>query len=155
MKERGVDFILCPTYVGVAAELGTPQYWSYTAIWNILDQPAVIFPTGLKADPALDPVEAAYTPRSPVDEREYKKCEFFFLMAMLYPIVQSQGKMLNSSFQNTIDKPDAFAGAPIAVQLVGKHFRDEETVAAADLLSKIVQNRADSRVGGLGKQIDK
>lgn len=41
---------------------------------------------------------------------------------------------------NTIDKPDAFAGAPIAMQLVGKHFRDEETVAAADLLAKIVQN---------------
>lgn len=79
MKERGVDFILCPTYVGVAAELGTPQYWSYTAIWNILDQPAVIFPTGLKADPALDHVEADYTPRSPTDEREYKKCECLML----------------------------------------------------------------------------
>lgn len=40
---------------------------------------------------------------------------------------------------DTSDKPDVFAGAPIAVQLVGKHFKDEETVAAAELLSKIVQ----------------
>lgn len=30
MKERGVDFILSPAYVGVAAELQTAQYWLYT-----------------------------------------------------------------------------------------------------------------------------
>ena len=54
MKERGVDFILAPAYVGVAAELHTAQYWLYTAIWNILDQPCVTFPTGLTADPSID-----------------------------------------------------------------------------------------------------
>lgn len=37
------------------------------------------------------------------------------------------------------DVPETFVGAPIALQLVGKHFRDEETVAATDLVSKIVQ----------------
>lgn len=76
MRERGVDFILCPTYVGVAAELGTAQYWNYTGIWNILDQPAVIFPTGLKADPEIDAAEADYRPRSTVEEREFKKCKY-------------------------------------------------------------------------------
>lgn len=76
MKERGVDYILCPTYVGVAAELGTAQYWSYTAIWNILDQPAIIFPTGLKADPEIDAIETDYKPRSVTDEREYSKCKY-------------------------------------------------------------------------------
>lgn len=75
MKERGVDVILCPTYVGVASELGTAQYWLYTSTWNILDQPGAVFPTGLKADPKVDAIEADYKPRSPVDEREYKKCE--------------------------------------------------------------------------------
>lgn len=75
MVERGVDVLLCPTYVGVAPELGTAQYWPYTATWNILDQPGVIFPTGLKADPEVDVVETDYTPRSAVDEREFKKCK--------------------------------------------------------------------------------
>ncbi len=56
MKERGVDVILCPAYVGVAAELAQGQYWLYTSIWNILDQPAITFPTGLKADPKIDVV---------------------------------------------------------------------------------------------------
>jgi hypothetical protein len=76
MKERGVDVILCPAYIGAAAQLGTGKYWLYTAIWNILDQPAAIFPTGLKVDSELDPVEVSYTPRSRQDEDEYKKCKF-------------------------------------------------------------------------------
>jgi amidase len=75
MKERSVDFILCPTYVGAAAELGTAQYWVYTAIWNILDQPAVVFPTGLQVNPTIDIAETDYKPRSDVDEREFKRCK--------------------------------------------------------------------------------
>jgi hypothetical protein len=75
MKERGVDVLLCPAYVGVAPELASGQYWLYTAIWNILDQPAVTFPTGLKAEPEIDVVETDYRPRSAEDEREYKKCK--------------------------------------------------------------------------------
>ncbi|KAJ6437915.1 NAP family protein [Purpureocillium lavendulum] len=68
MKERGVDMILCPAYVGAAATLGSGQYFLYTAIWNILDQPCVTFPTGLIVDPAIDCVEVGYKSRSAVDE---------------------------------------------------------------------------------------
>jgi amidase len=75
MKERGVDFILCPAATGVAAELNVGKYWPYTAIWNILDQPAVSFPTGLKADPSIDLIETGYKPQPGHDEREYKRCE--------------------------------------------------------------------------------
>jgi amidase len=38
------------------------------------------------------------------------------------------------------DVPVKFANAPIGLQLVGKHFRDEETVVAAELISKLVQS---------------
>ncbi|KAL2883488.1 hypothetical protein SGCOL_001171 [Colletotrichum sp. CLE4] len=111
MKDRDVDFILCPAYVGVAAKCGTPKYWHYTTIWNILDQPSITFPTGLHVDPAIDVVDKDYKPRSDTDEREYKKYI-----------------------------PEEFVDAPIALQLAGKHFRDEETVAAADLVTKIIQS---------------
>ncbi|PKX93305.1 putative glutamyl-tRNA(Gln) amidotransferase subunit A [Aspergillus novofumigatus IBT 16806] len=100
MKSRGVDFILCPVYVGAAAVTGEAQYWNYTAVWNILDYPGVVFPTGLIVDPALDPVDDGYRPRSEVDAR-----------------------------------------APIGLQLVGKRFKDEETLAAAGLVSDIVQGK--------------
>ncbi|KAL8303067.1 hypothetical protein RB600_006791 [Gaeumannomyces tritici] len=43
MRERGVDAILCPAYVGAAAVCGTGQHIMYTAMWNILDYPSVTF----------------------------------------------------------------------------------------------------------------
>ncbi|OGE47725.1 hypothetical protein PENARI_c038G07466, partial [Penicillium arizonense] len=110
MKARGVDFILSPTYVGVAPELGTSQYWNYTAIWNILDQPTAVFPTGLFQDPKIDKAESSYLPRNAVDEREFVKYV-----------------------------PEKFEGAPICLQFTGKHFKDEETLAAAKIVSDIIQ----------------
>jgi Asp-tRNA(Asn)/Glu-tRNA(Gln) amidotransferase A subunit family amidase len=110
MKQRGVDFILSPTYLGVAAELGTAQYWNYTALWNILDQTCAVFPTGLFQDPKVDKVEEGYKPRNEVDERKFKKY--------------------------TAEK---FEGAPIALQITGKHFHDEATIAAAKVVAQIVQ----------------
>lgn len=75
MKERGVDFILCPAYTGAGAELGSCEYWQYTSVWNILDQPCVTFPTGLKVEPEIDVVEKDYRPRSAEDRREYEACK--------------------------------------------------------------------------------
>jgi Asp-tRNA(Asn)/Glu-tRNA(Gln) amidotransferase A subunit family amidase len=113
MKSRGVDFILCPAYVGAAAVLGESHYWSYTAIFNLLDQPAVVFPSGLAVDTTLDAVkDSEYQPRSAIDEREWKKYA-----------------------------PERYVGAPIGLQLVGKHFKDEETLAAASLISTVVLGR--------------
>jgi Asp-tRNA(Asn)/Glu-tRNA(Gln) amidotransferase A subunit family amidase len=113
MKSHGVDFILCPAYVGVASVLGESQYWNYTAIWNILDQPAAVFPSGLYVDPHLDAVDSSYQPRSAEDEREWKKYA-----------------------------PERYVGAPIGLQLVGRHFKDEETLAAASLVSKVLKEAA-------------
>jgi hypothetical protein len=75
MKEHGIDVILCPTYIGVASEIGTGQYWRYTAIWNILDQPAIVFPTGLTVDPKTDVLDPTFKPRNTDERREYKKCK--------------------------------------------------------------------------------
>lgn len=89
MKEHGVDFILSPAYVGVAAEPHEARYSAYTAVWNILDMPGVVFPTGLTVDPRLDAIEEGYKPRSTQDEAEYKSYA-----------------------------PEKFVKAPIALQLV-------------------------------------
>lgn len=110
MKARGVDFVLAPAYLGVAAVLGEPQYWNYTAIWNILNQPAVIFPSGLRVDPGLDRAEEKYKARSEVDEREWKRY-----------------------------RPERYEGAPVALQLVGKRYRDEETLAAGKAVERALR----------------
>lgn len=95
MKERGVDFILCPTYVGAAAEHGTAHYWLYTSIWNLLDQPGVVFPSGLKVDPILDPVDEDFHPLNEIDKVEQDKYtpEKFVDAPLAYQLVSSFSNM--------------------------------------------------------------
>jgi amidase len=69
-----VDVVLCPFFSGTAAEHDTSRYWSYTAIWNLTDYPSVVFPTGLKVDPAIDK-PSTHKPLSKDDEIVQKNCE--------------------------------------------------------------------------------
>jgi amidase len=68
-----VDIILCPTYVGAAAEHGTAHYWLYTSVWNLLDQPCVVFPSGLKVNSFADPEDANFVPLKEIDMAEQMK----------------------------------------------------------------------------------
>lgn len=107
-----MDFILGPSYCGVAAVLGESQYWNYTAIWNILDLPSVTFPSGVIVDPSVDTEEAGFTARNEVEAREWKKW--------------SAGR---------------YEGAPVGLQLAGRQFKDEETLAAAAVVEGILAGR--------------
>ena len=42
--EGMVDVILCPVGPGAAPPLDCARYWGYTAQWNLLDYPSLIFP---------------------------------------------------------------------------------------------------------------
>ncbi|RDW87885.1 hypothetical protein BP5796_03579 [Coleophoma crateriformis] len=110
MKSRGVDVILCPPYVGCAARKNKTDYGTYTMLWNLLDQPALVFPAGITVDPALDSVDTDYKPTNEMDQVQYSKYV-----------------------------PEVFEGAPICLQVVGKHLCDEETVAAARLIEQIIK----------------
>lgn len=75
MQDRGVNIILCPPTNGSATLQGNNEYWFYTGLWNILDQPAAVFPTDLVVDPDLDPVDKQYVPLNDTDRREHEKCK--------------------------------------------------------------------------------
>lgn len=106
MRARGVDFILCPAYAGAGVLQGGARYWHYTAIWNILDLPAVVVPSRVRCGGAtVDGREEGYVPRNARDEEEWG-----------------------------VYDPGLFEGFPVAVQLVGKRFRDEDVLAAAKVL---------------------
>lgn len=110
MNEQQIDFILSPTYVSVASKPEMIRYWGYTNLWNILDFPNVIFPTGLKVDAKLDVVDEDFRARSEIEKYEYS----------LYT------------------SPEEFAGAPIALQLTGRRYQDETVVRAAKVLEEII-----------------
>ncbi|KUI61470.1 hypothetical protein VP1G_08646 [Cytospora mali] len=105
MKERGVDFILGPTYVGAGVLQGGAKYWGYTSIWNILDLPSAVLPSGLVCDKNVDVKDVDYKPRNETDEEEWKAYD-----------------------------PELFHGFPIALQIAGKRYKDEEVLAASKVL---------------------
>lgn len=114
LKRRGVDFILSPANPAAAAVMGESHYWNYTAIWNMTDMPAAVFPSGLTVDPTLDALTAQdkkYVPRNETDEREWNKYQ----------------------------SPERYESAPIGLQIAGRHFKDEETLAAAKLVEEIIK----------------
>lgn len=63
-----VDVILCPPTPGVAPKLDTARYWGYTSQWNLLDYPAVVFPTGEHVSVEEDGDVPEYTPRGEKDK---------------------------------------------------------------------------------------
>lgn len=78
-KERGgdVDVILCPVGPGVAPMLDHSRYWGYTAVWNLLDYPALVFPVSV-VDQEKDRVEAGgYDAMNEQDRWNHELCQFF------------------------------------------------------------------------------
>lgn len=108
MKKFGIDYILSPAYVSVAAKPETVHYWGYTNLWNILDFPNVIFPTGLRCDPLVDSPDTSYKSRSDIEAYE----------------------------RGLYDDAKKFENAPISLQLTGKRWFDEELVKAAKVVEQ-------------------
>ncbi|KAI5970133.1 hypothetical protein CANMA_000744 [Candida margitis] len=103
--ENKIDFFLGPAYDNVAPKEEEVYNESYTLIYNLLDFPSLVFQTGLFQDPKIDvwqKEDLDYKYRSGMEELE------------------------NRSYD-----PKQFVGAPIALQLSGRRYFDEEVVAAS------------------------
>lgn len=109
LNARNIDFVLSPTFFSVAPKPELASYWGYTNIWNILDFPNVVFPTGLKVDAKSD-VVLNLEPRNLIEEYEYG----------LYGTAE------------------AHKNAPICLQLTGRRYADESVVKAAKVLHKVI-----------------
>jgi amidase len=73
MASSEADLILCPAGPGLAPPLDCSKYWSYTSQWNLLDYPAIVFPTGAYGDTS-DVRDIQYCSRNVRDEYNQKLC---------------------------------------------------------------------------------
>ena len=96
--EGMVDVILCPVGPGAAPPLDCARYWGYTAQWNLLDYPALVFPV-TKVDLTKDVIDQGYTPMNEKDEYNHGLWK---------------------------SGPEKYKGAPISLQLVGRRYDDEK-----------------------------
>jgi hypothetical protein len=74
-RSQCVDVILCPYAPCPAPPLGTARYWSYTSIFNLVDYPAAVFPTGLRVEEG--DVEEKREYRNDADEENARNCECY------------------------------------------------------------------------------
>ncbi|KAI1046423.1 hypothetical protein LB505_012799 [Fusarium chuoi] len=103
-ERQDVDIILCPTSIGPATTHDTNFYLMYTALWNYLDCPGLVFPTGLKVEEG-EKYDADYKPLGP-------EC------AHVKELWESGN----------------FKEAPISLQLVGRRYHDNQLFGALKLM---------------------
>ncbi|KAI5480991.1 hypothetical protein MNV49_006177 [Pseudohyphozyma bogoriensis] len=108
-NESGIDVLLTPASAQPASPHREAKWWAYTSQWNLVDHPAIAFPSGLFVETELDAATEAHKPLSKDDEYLHN--------------------MYNSK---------TYEGAPIALQLVARKFHDEELVAALGKIQTII-----------------
>ncbi|KAL9583068.1 MAG: hypothetical protein Q9212_002927 [Teloschistes hypoglaucus] len=108
-EEGIVDVILAPAGPAAAPPLDQSKYWAYTAQWNLLDYPALVFPV-THADPRLDKKEEGYVPMNEKD-----------------------------AFNDALyGDPEVYGGLPVGLQLVGRRYEDEKVVEALGLIKEMI-----------------
>ncbi len=102
-NSQGVDMVLAPVTPGTAPQLETSKYWGYTAIWNLLDYPAVSFP--------------AATLVGGLQQEDLEEVKY---------AVGGEGEEVLFAHYHVADA----AGQPLGLQIVGKRWQDGEVIAA-------------------------
>ncbi|KAK5171848.1 uncharacterized protein LTR77_003484 [Saxophila tyrrhenica] len=105
-EEKLVDVVLCPVGPSCAPLLETARYWGYTAQWNLVDYPCLVFPTGLQCS-EVDKVDSDYHPRNEKDK-----------------------------YNHELYEPKSYTDAPISLQLVGRRYHDEKVIEAYEMIAE-------------------
>ncbi|GAM89787.1 hypothetical protein ANO11243_078260 [Dothideomycetidae sp. 11243] len=108
---RPVDAVLSPVAPFAAARPEKYTYYGYTSWVNTLDYSSAVVPV-LKADKALDVVDASY---KPVNDDDRKTFEGY--------------------------SPEIYHGAHVAVQLVGRRLQEEKVLALAEYVGGLLAQR--------------
>jgi amidase len=107
-SDQDVDVVIGPAFVGPACAHDTAFYWTYTALWNLVDYPSLVFPTPLKTG-AKESYDANYAPLS-------RECLHV----------------------KALWEASGFEGAPVNLQLVGRRYHDNQLFGALALLKDIL-----------------
>lgn len=106
-----VDVILCPATPSAAPKIDTARYWGYTAQWNVLDYPAVVFPVSkIGSADKMDTDQHAHTPRNPKDDYNWRLWEEY--------------------------GAEGYMHAPLSLQLVGRRYEDEKVLRALEFIKE-------------------
>ncbi|RVX67712.1 hypothetical protein B0A52_07835 [Exophiala mesophila] len=108
---KAVDAIICPVAPAASIPHSFPVWWGYTSLWNLLDYPSVIVPVkDLVIDPIKDKKDLNYQPRdNPFDKDNWE-----------------------------VYDPELWKTQPVTIQVVGRPYKDEDLVAAAEVIDQVI-----------------
>ncbi|KAJ5113584.1 acetamidase [Penicillium angulare] len=108
-----IDAIVAPISPTAAIRHDQFRYYGYASIFNLLDLPSVVIPVTF-ADKDKDPKNEQFQPMGQMD----------------------------ADVQSEYD-PEAYHGAPVAVQIVGRRLSEERVLAIAQEVSQLLGNNID------------
>ncbi|ERS96176.1 amidase [Sporothrix schenckii 1099-18] len=105
-----VDVVIAPVTTSTAPPLDTSRYWGYTAIWNLVDYPALAFPASDMVGGYGEDLSArVYEPRN---DTEVYLFEHY--------------------------NPQDSQNMPVGLQIVTRKWMDSECLAAAEIIEKLL-----------------
>lgn len=130
-NELELDCLLCPVQGTVAPRPGTIKYWGYTSVFNLVDYPGVVFPSGFKADAVAD--------------KQYEKKEEGLQGEFGYA-KRKQGEWMSEFDQDNTQEYEqhraVFDNAPVGLQLIARRYKDEELIKYGELLQQVVMTQS-------------
>ena len=120
-NSRNLDVILSPAGPAPAQPVGTTKYWAYTSMWNLLDWPAAVLPTGLFV--RAEDGEVFPEPRNEHEKHLYETCE--------WKIGVTNQKLI-------LDSASVAEGSPIGLQVIAPRWQDERLMAALMKIDEVL-----------------
>jgi amidase len=109
-QSKELDAIIAPITATAAIRHNQFRYYGYASVINLLDFTSVVVPVTF-ADKNVDPKKEDYQPLSELD----------------------------ATVQAEYD-PEAYHGAPVAVQVIGRRLSEERTLAIAEEIGRLLGN---------------
>ncbi|KAL8393910.1 hypothetical protein RB595_003608 [Gaeumannomyces hyphopodioides] len=110
-EAQDVDVVLGPAFVGPACAHDTALCWTYTSLYNLVDYPAAVFPTPVRAE-AGEAYDGKYAPLS------------------------DECRQVRDMWDG-----GGFVGAPVALQLVARKYHDSQLLLALGVLETILAGK--------------
>lgn len=125
---RELDAIIAPITPTAAIRHNQFRYYGYATAINVLDFTSVVVPVTF-ADKAVDKKPSDFKPLTDMDATVHAECRFAPSLYML-----GLGTDTDS-----VDDPEAYHGAPVAVQVIGRRFTEERIMAIAEELGRLLK----------------
>lgn len=107
-NEANVDVVIAPVTPGTAQPLDSSRYWGYTAVWNLMDYPAISFPASKMIGGYPKKLsDIPYVPKNELEEDIYNYYDAEIAQQM-----------------------------PVGLQLVSRKWMDSECLAAMQIVEQ-------------------